>query len=245
MYKSPIFLNAGDKAMVVELGDSINPEVNRLVHSLNNKISSFNINGIIDSVPSYKSILIMFDPLQISSSEIQSKIANELESIQHQEVNTQLIVHVPTLYGGDFGPDLSFVSKHTNIDEPDVIDLHSSKKYLVYMMGFSPGFPYLGGLPSELETPRLDTPRPKISGGSVGIADKQTGIYPNDSPGGWRIIGRTPIKLFDQNKTPPTLLIPGNYLKFDPLPDLDSYLELQSNYQNGSFEPNVEKINEK
>ena len=232
MYKSPIFLNAGDKAMVVELGDSINPEVNRLVHSLNNKISSFNINGIIDSVPSYKSILIMFDPLQISSSEIQSKIVNELESIQHQEVNTQLIVHVPTLYGGDFGPDLSFVSKHTNIDEADVIDLHSSKKYLVYMMGFSPGFPYLGGLPSELETPRLDTPRPKISGGSVGIADKQTGIYPNDSPGGWRIIGRTPIKLFDQNKTPPTLLIPGNYLKFDPLPDLDSYLELQSNYQN-------------
>ena len=187
----------------------------------------------------------MFDPLQITSSEIQSKIVNELESIHDQEVNTQLVVHVPTLYGGDFGPDLSFVSKHTNIDEADVIDLHSSKKYLVYMMGFSPGFPYLGGLPSKLETPRLGTPRPKISGGSVGIADKQTGIYPNDSPGGWRIIGRTPIKLFDQNKNPPTLLIPGNYLKFDPLPDLDSYLELESDYQNGSFEPTVEEINEK
>ena len=98
MYKSPIFLNAGDKAIVVELGDSINPDVNRMVHSLNNKISSFNMNGIIDSVPSYKSILIMFDPLQISSSEIQSKIVNELESIQHQEVNTQLIVHLSLIH---------------------------------------------------------------------------------------------------------------------------------------------------
>lgn len=244
MYDSPIFLNAGDKAIVVEFGDTIDPDTNKIVHNLNNKISSISIEGIIDTVPSYKSILIMFEPLQISSSEIQSKIIKELGIINNEENVAKFIVHIPTLYGGDFGPDLAFVAEHTNLDQSEVINLHASAKYLVYMMGFSPGFPYLGGLPPKLETPRMDTPRTNISGGSVGIADKQTGIYPVDSPGGWRIIGRTPIKLFDQNNTPPTLLIPGNYLKFDPIPDLDSYMEIEAKYLQGLFEPFVEEVNE-
>ena len=244
MYDSPIFLNAGDKAIVIEFGDSIDPDTNRIIHALNKSILSHSIEGIIDTVPSYRSLLIMFDPLLILSGDIQSTVLKELENITEEENLTKFVVHIPTYYGGDFGPDLSFVSEHTNMNESEVIRLHSSINYLVYMMGFSPGFPYLGGLPPNLETPRMTTPRTNIVGGSVGIADKQTGIYPVDSPGGWRIIGKTPIKLFDGTKTPPTLLIPGNYLRFDPIPDLNAYKEIEANFNQGLFEPFVEEINE-
>ena len=244
MYDSPIFLNAGDKAIVAEFADSIEPHTNRIVHALNEKIISSGIDGIIDTVPSYRSILIMFDPLKISSGNIQTKILEELEILHTEQKPTKYLVHIPTLYGGNFGPDLSFISQHTKIEESEIIKLHSSINYLVYMMGFSPGFPYLGGLPSKLATPRMSTPRSTISGGSVGIAENQTGIYPVDSPGGWRIIGRTPVKLFDQNKIPPTLLIPGNFLKFDPLPDLISYNEIESKFNKGQFDLVIEDISE-
>ncbi|HHY76979.1 MAG TPA: 5-oxoprolinase subunit PxpB, partial [Clostridiales bacterium] len=127
------------------------------------------------------------------------------------------VVEIPTIYGGEYGPDIEFVAQHNNLTVDEVIEIHSSRNYLIYMLGFTPGFPYLGGMSEKIETPRLKTPRTKIPAGSVGIAGKQTGIYPIDSPGGWQLIGRTPVKLYDPLADPPVLLNAGDYVRFVPI----------------------------
>jgi KipI family sensor histidine kinase inhibitor len=137
------------------------------------------------------------------------------------------MVKIPTLYGGEMGPDLVFVAEHNGISIDEVIKIHSGAEYRVYMLGFSPGFPYLGGMPKSIETPRLSSPRTVIPAGSVGIAEKQTGIYPNASPGGWRLIGQTPIRLFDPETYPPALLRPGDQVQFVPI-DQETFDSLQN-----------------
>ena len=124
------------------------------------------------------------------------------------------VYYLPVAYGGEFGPDLSFVSKHTGLTGEEVIKIHTGTDYLIYMLGFTPGFPYLGGMDSRLATPRLATPRTKIPAGSVGIAASQTGIYPVQSPGGWQLIGQTPVKLFEPTAQKPVLLNAGDYIRF-------------------------------
>ena len=151
------------------------------------------------------------------------------------ESGGQRIVEIPTLYGGEFGPDIGFVAENAGMSESDVIEIHSGADYLVYAMGFSPGFPYLGGLDPRLNTPRLTTPRTLIPGGSVGIAETQTGAYPVASPGGWQLIGRTPLKLFEPESDPPAIINAGDLVRFIALADEDAFLEVERRVRDGSY----------
>ena len=236
MYDSPLFLAAGDQALVVELGDSISPEINRRVRNLMAAIEDAAAPGVLDLVPTYRSLLVNYDPMTISAADLQKRIGQVESGLAEKSLGDPRIVHIPTLYGLDYGPDLEFVAEHAGLTVEDVIGLHSGTDYLVYMMGFSPGFPYLGGLSEKLATPRLDTPRTEIPAGSVGIAEGQTGVYPVASPGGWRLIGRTPVKMFDPSAEPPTLLNPGDYTRFVPVDTEEEYLDIQRRVESGEYE---------
>ena len=214
MYEEPQFLTGGDKSIFVEFGDAIDPELNRQVRQLMLAAEKAKIPGVIETVPTYRSLLVYFEPRQISAK----KLRETLHSLTRQTVESELSkpkqIEIPTVYGGEYGPDLEFVAAHHNLSGPEVIQIHSGTPYLIYMIGFMPGFPYLGGMSPRIATPRLETPRTKIPAGSVGIAGTQTGIYPAESPGGWRLIGRTPLKLFDPEREPPALFQAGDYLTF-------------------------------
>lgn len=212
------YLLAGDKAIVVEFGDIIDENINRKVINLMKNIESSSlINSIYEMIPTYRSLMIIYNPLKITFNNLINSVKNiecNLKVLDKREKN---IIKIPVLYGNDCGPDIDTVAKHNRLSIEDVIRLHSEAEYLVYMLGFTPGFTYLGGMNSKLETPRLDNPRVKIPEGSVGIAGKQTGVYPIESPGGWQLIGRTPIKLYNPKRENPILLKAGDYVKFTPI----------------------------
>ena len=223
MYDEPKFLPAGDRAIVVELGDSISPETNRRVHGLLRALESRALPEIVDLVPTYRSLLVLYNPLLSSSEALRDLVASLDTGAADVGKETPTVVEVPTVYGGEHGPDLDFVAEHNGLSPEEVVELHSGTDYPVYMLGFTPGFPYLGGLSEKLHTPRLATPRTITPGGSVGIAEAQTGVYPVQSPGGWRIIGRTPLALFDADREPPSLLSAGDLVRFVPAADDGSH----------------------
>lgn len=234
MTRYPRFLPVGDRALSIELGDSISEAVNRRVHSLWREIGRLGVQGIVDLVPSYRSLLVYYDPLRIPYDDLTSRLRELEGSLGEGETTTRRLVEIPTLYGGEYGPDIGAVAEHNGITEGDVVTIHSGTDYLVYMMGFLPGFPYLGGMSEKIATPRLQTPRSAIPAGSVAIAERQTGIYPVESPGGWRIIGRTPIRLFDPGREPPVEIEPGDYIRFVPV-DESEYASIQSKVQAGAY----------
>jgi len=208
-------LPVGDRALMVELGNTIDPEINRRVHQLDRAISQAQIRGVEECVPTYRSLLVYYDPLKKSYERLVFELKDLEEKLNVLTGATKKkVIEVPVIYGGSYGPDLNYVAEYHNLTEEEVIQLHSAREYLVYMIGFIAGFPYLGEVADEIATPRLKTPRLRVPAGSVGIAEKQTGIYPYESPGGWQIIGRTPLKLFDPEKHPPALIQPGDTLKF-------------------------------
>lgn len=212
------YLISGDKSVVVQFGDVIDETINRKVMALMKAIEGSSLKIYIDEmIPTYRSLMINYDPIKIDFDELLKNIKDLESNIKDVDIIEKNIIEIPVLYGGEYGPDILNVAKHNNISEEEVIKIHSSKEYLIYMLGFTPGFPYLGGMDKKIETPRLQTPRTKIPAGSVGIAATQTGIYPIDSPGGWQLIGRTPLKLYDENKENPILLKAGNYIKFIPI----------------------------
>jgi inhibitor of KinA len=233
MREDPRFLPAGDQALVVELGDTIDPRINRRVHGLMDAIERAEVPGVFDLVPTYRSILVYYDPMRTSMSALQAKVSELYLDLEDQTVNEPRTVEMPTLYGGEYGPDLEFVAEHAKLTPQQVIDIHSGAEYLVYMMGFSPGFPYLGGLSERLTTPRLESPRLAIPAGSVGIAESQTGVYPVASPGGWRLIGRSPLRMFDPEAEPPSRLAAGDYVRFVPIASEAEYLKLQESAGKG------------
>ena len=236
IYDAPIFQPAGDIALVVELGDEISTEINRKVRSLTDALERGSVPGVFDFLPTYRSILVYYDPITASAPEVQSGIERLLEDAEESDAGTRHIVHIPTLYGGDMGPDIAFVAQHSGIDEREVMRIHSSSDYLVYMMGFSPGFAYLGGLDERLATPRLQSPRTEIPAGAVGIAETQTGVYPVASPGGWQLIGRTPLKLFDPARERPVLLSAGDYVRFVPLESQQAYDDILAQVESGEYQ---------
>ncbi len=214
IYEKPRILPGGDTALFVEFGDTINPELNLRVRRLLVAIQEARLPELVETVPTYRSLLVYYDARQTSPGEMRTKLevlAQKTEGGEHLESK---VTEVPTVYGGENGCDLEYVAKHNGLSPEEVIRLHAGRAYLIHMLGFIPGFAYLGGMCPRIATPRLSTPRSKIPAGSVGIAGNQTGIYPAESPGGWRLIGRTPIELFDPKKTPPALLEMGNYVKF-------------------------------
>ena len=236
MYDSPQYLPAGDRALVVELGDGISPDCNSRVHSLALAIESQDVLGVIDLVPTYRSLLVQYDPMRVSLPELQDQLSEIESNLEEGSQREARIVHIPTLYAGEYGPDLEFVAENTGLTTEEVVGVHSETDYLVYMMGFTPGFPYLGGLDDRLATPRLETPRSEIPAGSVGIAESQTGVYPVASPGGWRLIGRTPLVLFDPQRDPPSLLAAGDYIRFIRLSGEDEYLHIHGLVEQGHYQ---------
>ncbi len=216
MYDKPKILLCGDRAITVEFGNEISEECNRKVIALDKKLKRLNHPGIISIVSTYRSLLVKYDPLRIGIrelTELLEKVMSDLNTNQSPELKP-LIYEIPVAYGGEFGPDLDFVAQYNNLTPDEVIRIHTEPLYRIYMIGFIMGFAYLGGMSEKIATPRLEKPRTEIKAGSVGIADKQTGIYPISSPGGWRIIGRTPVKLYDPLREKPILFEAGNYIKF-------------------------------
>lgn len=240
MYDSPIFLPAGDKALVVEFGNAISPDINRRVRNLTLAVEGADISGVFDLMPTYRSVMIHYNPLEVSASELQSTLEELSENLDEEVSEKPQVVHIPVLYGGDYGPDIEFVAENAGLTPHEVIEIHANTDYLVYAMGFSPGFPYLGGLSEKLTTPRLQSPRLEIPAGSVGIAETQTGVYPVASPGGWQLIGRTPVNMFDIRKDPPTLLSTGNCVRFVPLDGEAEFLDIQGKADAGNYNVVVE-----
>ena len=236
MYDKPLFLPAGDQAMLVELGDEIDPATNRRVRDLTLALEKAEVRGVFDLVPTYRSLLVYYDPMAVSAEELQVQVQQAEQDMDQAALEKPRVVHVPTLYGGEYGPDLEFVAEHAGLTAEEVVDTHSKTDYLVYMIGFSPGFPYLGGLSERLSTPRLPSPRTEIPAGSVGIAEGQTGVYPVASPGGWRLIGRTPLKMFDPQSEPPALLGAGDYVRFVPMASEAAYLDVKERVESGRYE---------
>jgi inhibitor of KinA len=208
---------ASDSSLLVVFGNAISPELNARVIALCHGLQALHDNRIRNLHPGYTSLLVDFDPLTLNHAELQATIEQLRPTAGAVIGSATNIVIVPVCYGGDFGPDLSEVAAHAKIAPEDVIRLHSSPIYDVCFLGFSPGFAYLGGLPELLHTPRLATPRQSVAAGTVGIAGGQTGIYPVDSPGGWRLIGRTPMQMFCPGAASPTRLQPGGQVRFSAI----------------------------
>lgn len=230
----PVFLPSGDRAMVIEFGSEIDPDVNALVHGMTRAIERAQLDGVVELVPTYRSITLHYEPYLTRPDTLRRQILS-LDAGESGEVGGQRLVEIPTLYGGEYGPDIGFVAENAGLSEAETIKIHSGANYLVYAMGFSPGFPYLGGLDARLNTPRLKTPRTLIPAGSVGIAETQTGAYPVASPGGWQLIGRTPLKLFDPESDPPTVINAGDRVQFVPLANVESFKRIERQIENGSY----------
>jgi len=214
----PTISPVGDRAISIDFGQVIDPTINRHIRQTIERIKELQLDGIIELVPTYCALLVEYDAMLYSYSEICNIIEPTLEEGMTNTTNELVtVVEVPTVYGGEFGPDLSFVASHNHLSEDEVISIHSGTDYLVYMLGFIPGFSYLGGMDSRIATPRLSSPRTVIPAGSVGIAGEQTGTYPSDSPGGWQIIGRTAVTMYDMSKAQAALLKAGDYVRYVPI----------------------------
>ena len=213
----PRILPVGDAALTVEFGNSIHPDLNKKVYALERTLELHALPGLVEMIPTYRSLLIHFDPLIDTFETMKGNIQGFLYNLQPIQPQKYRTIPIPTVYGGEFGPDLAFVAEHNHLTIKEVIQIHISREYRIYMMGFTPGFPYLGGMDPRIATPRLETPRKETPAGSVGIAGNQTGIYPITSPGGWRIIGRTYQKLFNPDEENPFFLSPGDIIRFVPV----------------------------
>ena len=226
----------GDHAVIIEFGKEIRADIQKIIQIVANKLDDRPFDWMIEYVPAFTTITIFYD-IQIVSRFVNDQFLSPYDYVCHQleTILTAItidvpiesrIVEIPVCYGGEFGPDLSYVASYNGLTEEEVISIHAKNIYLVYMIGFAPGFPYIGGLSKRIATPRKETPRLKIPAGSVGIAGEQTGIYPIETPGGWQLIGRTPLQLFTPDNDPPCLLRAGDRLKFKPI-SFEEYLELE------------------
>ncbi len=228
-------LTAGDSSLLIEFGKEISPEINRRIASMVQLIKEQHIEGMVDMIPAFCSLLVNYDPRVVSYD----KMKRRLESLVRMDIktgeNAKKIFEIPVLYGGEYGPDLADIAEHAGLSGQEVIDIHSSRDYLIYMLGFLPGFCYLGGLDERIHTPRLSNPRLKIRAGSVGIGGSQTGIYPLDSPGGWRLMGMTPVKTYDPDRETPILVEAGNYIRFVPIDEVE-YQRIRELVDQGEYQ---------
>ena len=234
-YAEPRLLAAGDRALTVELGDEISPEINSRVRALAAALARERLPGVIDLVPTYRSLLVHFDPLRTAAEDLKAHVLDLIGDDARASASRK-VLEIPVAYGGEFGPDMEFVARHAGLSPRQVADIHAGTDYLVYMMGFNTGFPYLGGMSERIAAPRLEAPRTRIPAGSIGIAQRQTGIYPVDSPGGWRIIGRSPVRLFDPRRDPPVAIDPGDFIRFVPI-DVSQYAAIEREVRSGAYQP--------
>ena len=218
----PTISPVGDCAISIDFGQVIDPKINRHIRQTIERIQELKLDGVTELVPTYCALLIQYDAMLYSYSDICNLMEPLLEPSATDDANERVtVIEIPTVYGGEFGPDLGFVASHNNLSEDEVVSIHSGTDYLVYMLGFIPGFTYLGGMDPRIATPRLSSPRTLIPAGSVGIAGEQTGTYPSDSPGGWQIIGRTPVTMYDMSKEQAALLSAGDYVRYVPIDEAE------------------------
>jgi len=210
-------VSAGDAALVVEFENRIDPVVSARGAALADALNAERIAGVRDVVPTYRSVAVYFDPLRTDQTALASALGRLALQTAAAQVRERKQIQIPVCYGGAHGPDLSKVAAFAGLSEADVIDIHTSVAYRVLMLGFTPGFAYMGLVDSRIAAPRLDTPRARVPRGSVGIAKEQTGIYPGETPGGWQLIGRTPVRPFDMSRADPFLLHAGDEVRFAPI----------------------------
>jgi KipI family sensor histidine kinase inhibitor len=227
------FLSAGDRALVIEFGDTIDRRLSGAVLRLAASIAAADIPGIVETVPSFRSLLVHYDPLLTSRTELQRSIASLLDRAPEPHRDARLW-HIPFCAEAEFAPDLAEVARLAGLTPEDVVARHSAVRYHVYMLGFLPGFPYLGDLPAELALPRRADPRLRVPAGSIAIATSLTAIYPFESPGGWHLIGTTPIRLFDVARPRPALLAAGDMVEFEPI-DCAAFAAIRRAVERGDY----------
>lgn len=232
------FLPAGDRGLVVEFGDTIDEAVNSRVQAAARMIRQKKDPAVIEAVPTFRSLLIHYDPAYRKYRSMCAWIAGLLEEMPEKEQGVRRILKVPVCYGARFGTDLHDMEKEVHLDMDEIIAIHSKPDYKIYMLGFLPGFAYLGGLDERIACPRLPVPRVRIASGSVGIGGSQTGIYPMASPGGWRLIGQTPINMYDPARRDPILVKAGDYIRFIPI-GLEEWYDIKRAVTLGSYEPEI------
>jgi KipI family sensor histidine kinase inhibitor len=241
VYPETRYLVAGDQDMVVEFGDEVDMRLNQKVHSMVSAMKQARFDGVRELIPTYRSILVNYDPSIISFAALQGKLKALENRLDLMSLPSPRQVEIPVVfgYGEPYESDIEFVAQHSKLGSAqEVIELFASGDYLVYMIGFLPGFAYLGGMPKKLATPRLDRPRISVPAGSVGIAGEQSGIYPLDSPGGWRCIGRTALKLFEPSWQPPSLLQAGDRVRFVSISP-EQYEHIALKVKDGTFRVKV------
>lgn len=223
-------LQINETSALIQFGNKIDKNINKKIRIFCAYLDENAFWGLIEYIPYFLGVSVIYNPLKIKGDEpfitVKLKLEEILSKLDFSCNYEEHIVEIPVCYGGEFGPDIKHVAGVNNLTVEEVIKIHSQGEYLVYMIGFAPGFPYLGGLSEKIYTPRRESPRIAIPEGSVGIAGTQTGIYPIETPGGWQIIGKTPLKLFDLNSKDKTLLKCGDIAKFYPI-SYDEYLNLK------------------
>jgi KipI family sensor histidine kinase inhibitor len=215
-HSNPRFLAAGDTALVVEFGDHVDRSLSELVLALARKLDAAQVPGVVEAVPTFRSLMVHYDPLQVTHAELQGRLAPLIDGLEAAEIAGRHW-RIPACYDESLGLDLAEVAQRTGLSKAEVVERHSSANQLVYMMGFLPGLPYLGGLPAEFGLPRRENPRVKVPRGSISVAMAMTVIYPLESPGGWHILARTPAPLWDMRRPDPALLAAGDTVTFAPI----------------------------
>ena len=227
------FLSVGDRALTVEFGDAIDRELSRKVLRLDRVIRAEPPLGVVETVPTFRSLTVHYDPAMTSRADLERAVTTLLDGRETATAAARLW-RIPVCYAGEYAPDIDDVAARTGLTATDVVAMHSSVRYHVYMLGFLPGFPYMGDLPPQLALPRRADPRVRVPAGSIAIATTLTAIYPYDSPGGWHLIGATPIRLFDPARDPPSLLAAGDAVEFAPI-DRDAFTAIRRAVESGGY----------
>lgn len=236
-------LSCGECAVTVEFSRQIDSSAGAAAIALAGRPRQRNTTGIFEIIPTYRSVTICYDPLVISYRDLKRLIA---ACVRHPDAAVQddaavKRFYIPVCYGGAFGPDLEYIARRTGLDPREVVRRHISREYPINMIGFLPGFPYLSGLDASIAAPRLENPRELIPAGSVGIGGNQTGVYPIASPGGWRLIGRTPVRLYDPHRNPPVLYRAGDRIRFYPVSEQE-YYEMEAAVSAGTYVVRTEVV---
>lgn len=220
------YLHSSDRALTVEFGNEISEKIHHRIRAFCLLLQQSDIPGITEIVPTYRSVMVHYEPHIILYHELIDALEMLVEDTYELHLPESKLVEVPVYYGGNSGPDLETVARHNHLSTQEVIRIHTHPHYLIYMLGFTPGFAYMGGMDERIATPRLAVPRVKLPAGSVGIAGSQTGIYPIESPGGWQIIGQTPLVLYDHRREDPILFEAGQRIQFVPI-SREKYIEIK------------------
>lgn len=215
------FSPLSEQALVIETGTIINKESEQAVRKLSSLLEKQAPDWLIEFIPAFTTVTVFYDPCRLKQAEVEQELRLLIAQLDEVEAPTPRQIEIPVCYGGDFGPDLSFVAEHNGLTEAEVVKIHTSGIYSVHMIGFAPGFPFIGGMSEKIAAPRRKSPRLRIPERTVGIAGMQTGVYPIETPGGWQLIGRTPLRLFVPEQDIPSLLRAGDEIRFTQIDEAE------------------------